>query len=67
MIVLTQHEKGSEFMFYTTDTTEIVICDYCNGDGSIKDYTGDWGTCRECDGEGRVIKQTSVTYKKLPK
>ena len=55
---------------------EIIICPTCYGQGQIKteEYTGDhhksdwdikYPKCTVCDGAGRMVKVTSITYLKI--
>lgn len=34
----------------------MVICDRCNGSGSINTWTTLWATCPRCQGSGRLIR-----------
>lgn len=56
---------------------EIVFCNRCNGWGDIlvpgkleNGHTGEYGPstkrdCPECDAKGRILKITTVEYRKL--
>ena len=55
--------------------SEIVICEFCNGEGfqsrhEITDYhRGEYDVvtweCSHCDGKGRLKKRTTMEFEKL--
>lgn len=52
---------------------EVMVCDRCKGNGKVEcselvdyhkgDYNYWWEKCIRCDGTGRLVKTTTVSYK----